>query len=419
MVVDRFARRIRTSGTNPATGEKSPLWSWSSMTSTTGLTVNDDTAFSYVPVLRVIDLISGVMGNFPLHVYEEQADGTRQRVKDESTRYLWGQPNPEMTYFNFWQTLFGHELVGNAFIFVVKDEIGQPAEIWPLEPRRMRVGRTSQGLKIYVIDGNDQAPMIDYKEGGEIVHIPSFSRDGLVGINPLSAGAEQIGLGLATEQHAARYFGKDATPEGILTSDQVISPDDSDRIAARWERNYGGGIQRKRAIAVLGSGAKYQSISTTPENSQLLGTRQHNAAVVASQMFGVPPHLLGIVDKSTSWGTGIAEQNRGMLVFVLSQRIGRFESAISSALLVRELTRRYAVFDPGGFLRGDIKQQYDIHDIGIKGGFVTINEARRDLELPPIGGGDKALVPVNMTPIDQLGKAPVLGPTPMRNGATP
>jgi HK97 family phage portal protein len=360
--------------------------------------VTDEKAFGLVPFYRGVQLIASTAAQ-PLHVFEEQDDGTRQSIKTEETSYLWRRPNPEMTKQTFWEIVFGHEVMGDAFIFVVKNENGGVATegddwgIWPIEPHRVRVGRTRDGRKIYELDG--ELPMFDYKDGGEIVHVPNFGRDTLRGINPVKVATEALGLGLSAQEYAARFYSEGSTPPGVLSSDQVLTPAQADALQKQWQRDHSG-LANRLKIAVLGHGAKFQQTSINPAEAQTLDTRKYSDRQAAT-LLGIPAHLLNDSEGASSWGTGLIELTKGWVSFGLQPHDTRFEQAIDDALLVRELTDRYAKFDMGGLLKGNILQQYEAIDKGVKGSFIVPNEGRKDLDLPPEQDGDQLLFPLNMT----------------------
>lgn len=392
-VLGNLIRSIRKTGDNPALKESLANWSWP-FKSLTGATVNDQTALSLTAFYRGVSLIASTVAGLPLHIHQENNDGTNEQIKTSDTMYLWRRPNPEMTKQTFWERVVADEVRGNAFIFVEKNGQGGVQYLWHIERQRVKVGRTSSGMKVYEID--EYQPMLDYKEGGEIVHIPNWG-DGLVGYDPVKVAVQAIALGLSAEEYAARYFGQGMAPPGILSSDMTLSPEDSDDMATRFALKYGG-TQNVGKPVVLGKGAKFQQLAVDPEKAQMDVLRRFQVAEIA-RLLGIPPHLLGDVERSTSWGSGIAEQGQGFVTYTLNPHTTRIEQAIDDALLVRELTNRYCNFDPGGLLRGNLLQQYQAHVLGW-GRFLTTNEIRKDLNLPPVPGGDVLMQPSNMAPID-------------------
>lgn len=398
MVLDRLTQRVRRSGPNPTLGDSGPWGPFWDTHSVTGATVTDESALSLTAYFRGIKLIAETIAGLPLHVYHEDDAGVPSLLKTPNTAYLWQRPNLEMTKQSLWERLVADEVRGNAFIWVDTDANGSPTEIWWVPRRLLRVGRTSDGRKVY--QGPEGLPMIDFRDGGEIVHIPNWG-DSLIGYDPIMVARQALSLGLSSEEYAARFFSQDGTPGGIITTDQPLTKDESDKVAAAWEKRQAG-TRNARRVAVLSHGSKFQQITLDPEKTQMQELRQFQGEEIA-RLLGIPPHLLGFTEKVTSWGAGIAEQSRGFVVFTLQAHINRFEQAINDALLVRELTDRYVKFDTGGLMRGTTLQRYQAYALGINAGWLSRNEARSDEDLPPKEGGDELTAGSNLLPLGDLG----------------
>src|SRR5439155_16590060 len=119
------------------------------------------------------------------------------------------------------------------------------------------------------------------------------------GMSPISYARQSIGLGLAAEKFGASFFGQGAHLSGVITV-----PGDLDKARARqmkesFEASHSG-LPNAHAIGVLSGGAAWQAISISPEDAQFLGTRAGQNLDIA-MLYGVPPHMLGQVDRTTSW----------------------------------------------------------------------------------------------------------------------
>jgi HK97 family phage portal protein len=395
MVMSSISRRIRRSGANPTLNQGRD-WGWWDSRSKTGTRVNDESALGVSAYFRGIKLISETIAGLPLHVYEKQADGTNVESQTPETAYLWLRPNIEMTRQSLWEHVIADEVRGNGFIWVDKNRFGDPLAIWYIDRRRVQVGRASSGQKVYLVD--NELAMIDFKDGGEIVHIPNWG-NGLVGYDLVKVMKEAIALGLTAEEYASKFFSEDGVPPGILTTDQTLNKAESDRIAKSWSEQ--AARHEWRRIRVLSNGAKFQQTALDPEEAQMSEVRGFQGEEVA-RFLGIPPHMLGFTEKVTSWGAGIAEQKNGFLVFTLQSHINRHEQAVNDALLVRELTRRYMKLDTGGLLRGTTLQRYQAYALGYAR-WLTPNDIRRDEDLPPLEGGDILPAASNLIPIDQMG----------------
>jgi HK97 family phage portal protein len=108
-------------------------------------------------------------------------------------------------------------------------------------------------------------------------------------------------------------------------------------------------------------------------------------------LFGVPPHMLGQVDKTTSWGTGIEQQGIGFLAYTLAAWLGRFEDAWS-AMLARPLA---AKFNVDALLRTDAAGRMAFYSAARAAGILTQNEIRALENFGPVEGGDDIAAPLN------------------------
>ena len=103
--------------------------------------------------------------------------------------------------------------------------------------------------------------------------------------------------------------------------------------------------------------------------------------------------MIGIVDRSTSWGTGIEQQEMGFVRNTLAGYLKRYENAITKLSPPGNFVR----FDLSHRLRGDKGARYAAYSLGRLGGWLSANDIRADEDMPPITGpgGDEYLVPIN------------------------
>lgn len=405
MVLDAVARRIRRDGPNPTT-KRDSWWPFSSsnLWSTTGK-VNDAAALSQPAFYRGVTLIARTLASLPLQVFLEtiESDGTEgptKKLKSPDTAYIWRRPNIEMTRQAMWERVFADEVRGNGFIWVDKDDNGGIAGIWWLARQRVRVGRASNGQKVYEVDG--ELPMIDYKQGGEIVHFPNWG-DGLVGYDPVQIASKAIALGLSAEEYAKQSFEDGGVPNGLLTTEQPLDQQQADQVLANWVAR----IKSNRP-AVLGRGVTYEQLRADAEKVQMLEVMNFSVAQIA-RLLGLPTHLLAAENTVSTWGAGMEEQNRMLIVFNFQGHVNTVEQGVSDDLLVRELTNRFAKFNYGGLLRGTLLSQLQALKLA---DFMKVNEKRAMLELEPVPDGDQILVMTNMAPLDKLDEQAMAAPGP-------
>lgn len=365
--------------------------------SRTGMSVTPDTALRVSAVFACVRLIAGTIGTLPIHVYRRER-ARRVRVDDHpAARVLTERPNPYGTRQQFIEQLVVHLLLwGNAFVSVVRNELGYPLEMYLVHPARVRIWGDGKVRQYWVDDRPVTVP-------DELVHIPALSVDPTtgIGLSPIAVAREAVGIALASEEAAARFWEAGGIVSGIITTDASLSPEQAKRLLAAWEQMHRGASRAART-AVLDSGAKWQPVSAPWKDFQFLEQRQFQVAEIA-RLFGVPPHLIGDVERSTSWGTGIAHQTLGFLQFTLRPWLVRIEEQFTHDLV---WTRNvYVQFSVEGLLRADIETRFKAYRMGREMGIYTANEIRELEDLAPVTGGDTLFVPANWVAVGRAATA--------------
>jgi len=142
---------------------------------------------------------------------------------------------------------------------------------------------------------------------------------------------------------------------------------------------------------------EYQPITMSPEDSQLLELMGYNRTEICG-IFGVPPWLVGAIEKTSSWGTGLEEQVRGFVKFTINPDLVGIQQRIWKDLLsTPEKKRYYAEFLTEQLLKGDIKTRNEAYKAALGGtqhpGYMVPNEIRKLENLPPLEGGDELFRP--------------------------
>ncbi|MFX0573111.1 phage portal protein [Nocardia nepalensis] len=376
--------------------------------SESGVTVSERTALQHLTVYACVRLVADAVASLPLDAYR-----SRGKVREEiSPAPSWvRRPDPRWTRFEWlFQVVCSLALRGNAYLHITARDLSQfPTVLEPLHPDEVILhGVDTRGIptggRISYSFLGQPIPAAD------IVHLRRFVLPGsLIGLSPIEQARQSIGLGLAAERFGARWFGQSANPSSVLETDQPLSADAVTHLQKQWISSHGG----RRHPAVLSGGVKWRPISITPEESQFLETRKFQRAEIA-MLYGVPPHMIGDTEKSTSWGSGIEQQSIGFATFTLRPWLTCIEDALSDLLPRGQLAK----FNVGGLLRGDQRARYDAYASARNAGWMSVNEIRALEDLPPIPGGDSYIQPLNYGP---LGTDPTSSdePTPQEDPSGP
>lgn len=370
-----------------------------------GVAVSEYNALSYLEVFKCVDLISRTLAFVPTITYRKLDRGKERATNHPNYRLLRHQVNPRMTAFRFKQTITGHLLTwGNGYSQIIRARDGRVAELYILRPDRMKI--TGSAVKpVYEyrpINPQVGREVIKFKPD-EILHIPGFGFDGIKGYSLITLARQSIGMGLALEEHGARYFSNDSRPGGVLKSPRKVSDNVRKNVISSWE-NAHRGIENKHKVALLEDGIEWQRIGIPPEDSQFLETRQFQAEDIDG-FYHVPPHMVGHTEKSTSYGTGIEHQTLHFLQFTMEPWFALFESEYLLHLFAPEEREVYfAEFLQEALLRADSKARAEFYKSLWGIGSLSadqILEKENMNPLPPGRGGDLHFVPLNMIPLDQ------------------
>lgn len=377
-----------------------------------GVAVTPSSSMNMSAVWRSVMVTAGVAAALPLHAYKS---GTLERVESP----MLTDPHPEMTNVEVWQLLHAHRLLwGDGIAQKLRTRAGGPVrELWPVSPWRVqRIARVKPteanpgGKEFDIID--DAGVLHRDLTTRDIFHVPGFSTDGVRGRSVISHAAQGIGLALAAEKSAARFFGRGAQLSGVLTTEQRLEQDQADALKERWHAKVGG-VDNSHEIAVLDSGAKFQTMTMPYRDAQLLESRRFAVAEMA-RWFGVPLFLLFETERSTSWGTGLEQQAQGWVTFDLyPQHLARVEARVT-----KELTRpgEYAKYSVQGLLRADSLARAEFYRVMREVGALNADEIRELEDRSPIadGSGQTYLQPANMQPLGTIPpvKQPPLPPPP-------
>lgn len=352
--------------------------------------VSAERAMQHSAVYACNRIISGTIAQLPMRVYHDSKGGVAQ---EDSThplaRMLRLQPNPHMSASMFWRSVITSAVLrGNGYAWIERNRAGRVLALWPLLPGR---------CEPYLVSGvNEIAYAVEVSAGkrvallsDDVIHIPgSLEWDGLRAKSPLSAAAAAVGIGLDADDFAATHLKNDATPPGVLEYPSKVSPELAELIRGQWQ-NAGTGASRGK-VRVVSEGGVFKPVSLSPEDAQLLETRRFQIEDIA-RIYGVPPHMIGAVDKTTSWGSGVEQQSIGFVQYTLGMHIKAIEQELELKLFPD--SPYFAQVDVRGLLRGDAKTRNDAYKAAIGGssgpGWMTANEIRRLEDLPPIEDGDK------------------------------
>lgn len=386
--------QIREGGYHPS--NKPPTWLIGDGNNTkSGVSITQENVIGIPAVYAVTGAISESLAMLPLVVYERNKRETQKAVKHPLYKLLQIAPNTFQDKITFLAYLIDSALLaGNGYSQVVRDNVGRPAELIPLNPSYVEpiVKNEKSGIKIFY----DYSPPNGNKSvfsGIEILHIRNKHTDGIKGKSPITLCRESFGLAKAAELHGAYTFANGASLSGYLKIPEWLEDEASaNRLANGWNKKYSG-VNKSGGTAVLEGGAEWHQVSMSNEDAQFVDVRKFSIEEMI-RIFRCPPHKIGHLEKSTF--SNIEHQGIEFVTDTLMPNGARIESAIN-ALFFADTPQYYVKFNYDALLRGDTVTRFQAYKLAVDGGWFNRNEVREKEEMNPAEGLDEYLHPLNMT----------------------
>jgi HK97 family phage portal protein len=351
-----------------------------------GTNINADTAMQITAVFACVRILSDNVSTLPLDTFVSSGETRRPFPAPQWMSFQLGGVG-KIDIIS--QMVVSILLNGDAFVAIRRDGQFRVISLEVLNPADVTVHRVSGDTVYRINGGGSDLTRLD------ILHVPGMMMPGaLTGMSPVEYARESLGLSAAATQYGAAFFGGGALPGMTVEVPGEMSNVGIKALKRAWnDVHQGAGNSHK--LAVLTEGAKFTKVSVNPDDAQFLQTRQFQVPDVA-RIYGVPPHLIGDATGSTSWGSGLAEQNSSFVQHTLRPLVERIESGFNWLLHSEGLPAdAFVKLTLDGMLRGSNKDRLESYVAGIEAGFYTIDEVRAWENLPPLPMSTKPQKVVN------------------------
>ena len=399
---DRWrAERRKSAGTSEQL-TLDQLLSWLGVHDVSGGALSEATYYACLKVL------SESIGKLPLRLMQTTSD--RGVVPMRSHRYyrmLNERPNRFMSASVFWTYVeYCRNHYGNAYALIDTSNPQRP-QLWPLDPRNMRVWYDDAKMlntvpDVYYVYSTPTGPITFGSE--EVLHFKSHQTvGGLVGVSVREQLASTIQGNIKAQKLVEKMYESGMTAKAVLQYTGNIKDASKDTLTKGIEAYAKGEMKSKgiENIIPIPLGMTLTPLNIKLADNQFLEVKQFSALQIAAA-FGVKPNQVGDYTKS-SYASAEAQQ-LSFLVDTLLFIVKQYEEEIGYKLLsdAEEAAGYHAKFNTAVILRADLKTQIDALSTAVNSFLYTPNEAREFLDKPAIEGGDQLLgngasIPVQFT----------------------
>jgi HK97 family phage portal protein len=362
-----------------------------------------DSALQLSTVWACIDRRASIIASLPFFAYEQQASGQKTLARGSRLfTLLHDAPNARMTPFEFWRSMImNHDLRGNGYARIERDQrTGEAVSLWPMPADQVEPEVLQDGSIVYQYTVGSSVAVLAEQS---VLHLKGLG-NGTVGLGKLEFMRASTDEAARAQTSATKLWGTQGKPTGVLMLDHVLQPEQRKQLLARFGEMAQGNTAR---LFVLEANMKYQQLSLTPEQQQLLESRRF-AVEELCRWFDVPPVLVHH-SNVTTWGSGIEQIVSGFYKFTIAPMTVSIAQAVRRSVMTPKQRAAMVVeHNLDALLRADPAARSSYYASAVQNGYMRRNEVRQLENLTPDSSpmANELTVQSNLVPLSMLGKIP-------------
>lgn len=348
-----------------------------------GLYGDPERAMDDAGISGIVRLISGTTAKPPLLAYRLSGDD-RERVRGHWVEELFKRPNSWMTGWELRRMLTAHIILhGDGYAWKRMSGV-RTTELIPWHPSKVRVVQDDPyEPPVYELTGKTGRRIVP---ATEMFHLRDLTLNGVNGSSRILEDRQGILLSAAARVFGTSYFMNGSEHGVAIEFDRQLTPEQRTQVKDAWNESHQGPY-RAHAAAVMEYGGKVKPTSATNQQSQFLELRSFQVEDSARRS-QVPAHLIGLMEKQSSWGTGVEQNTIGFLTFSVADYWKAWQTTIQRDIIPeneRDIFVEHLIAD---LLSTDLKTQMESYALAIQNTILSPNEVRKKMNLPPREGGD-------------------------------
>lgn len=357
-----------------------------------GVVVTPENCEESPTVQAIVNAVCTTIQSLPVHVIRKGTSNGRESketLPSHPVARLLEQPNDWQTSTDYWGDLASVLVRYGRYVAIKGRGVTGPIRrLYPVQPSavvidqddelsvRFRVTST-RGQREYTLD--------------EVHYVRGRAKDFLCGDSPVVKAREAIGLEIAAQRFGAAFFGNGATPGLVFRPKPGVTINPEQRTQFLDSVQAFASVSKRFKAMLLPHGLETPDpIKVENDKAQFLETRKMQRSVIAGA-FGVPPHLVGDLERGTF--SNIEHQSQEFQEKVILPYVRVIERAMERDLLTVD-DRRAGIairFNLDAALRADFKSRQEGLKMQREAGVINPNEWREREGMNPRTdpGGDE------------------------------
>jgi HK97 family phage portal protein len=235
----------------------------------------------------------------------------------------------------------------------------------------------------------------------------------LMGESPLVSAYDDIGIGSAIAAQQTNFYRNQARPSAVLSTDLVLSKDQTQDLRDRWNDQAKG--LHQGGTPILTAGLKVQPWSVGSKDAATADILKLSNEHIALA-FRIPLQIFGIGGTTYS-STELLMQS--WIASGLGFALNHIEEAFGVLFDLEGQPDEYVEFDTAALLRSSQKERIEALARGVQGGIFAPNEARNIEGFDSVKFGDEPRVQQQVVPLSAAAAIPAAPAAPASPPAPP
>ena len=321
------------------------------------------------------NILSNSVALLPIKVVS-YIGGKKTEIEHPLNKVLNLSPNPRYSHFNFFKLLVESLILnGNGYAYIRRDDKLNVVGLDLIDPSYVQPMPQDDGTVKYIVAGMGSAV-----DSANMIHLFQHCDDMMNGISVIKYADMTLRSAFDTEKQANNFYKRGAGLLGVLKAQAPLTEAQKTQIAQSWEksvsRTNGGGV------AILPQGLDFQSISVSPEDAQLLESRNYDTIQIC-RYFNCSP--LKVFDYSHMSYSSLEQVSLSYLQDSVLPYTQLIEDEFNRKLFKPSEMGEIAIdFDYTALIGTDKKTEAEYYRTLLTNGILTPNEVREKLGFAPV-----------------------------------
>lgn len=333
--------------------------------------VTREMALNIPTVGACVELIGNTIATLPINLYKVQDGKVKKVENDNRIKLLNDDTGDTLDGFQLKKALVEDYLLeGNGYAYINK--VGNSFKsLHYVKEKDVSININSDPIfKDYdlIVNGNSYRPY-------EFIKVLRKSKNGATGIGIVQSNPMVLAVAYNSLKYENVLAKTGGNKKGFIKADGKLDEDSKTSLKEQWNKLYSGNSEN---CIVLNSGLDFKESASTSTEMQLNENKESNGIEIC-KLLNIPPSMLS---KNGSTSDGEYERYVKMAILPILKAI--ITALNRDLLLEREKGSFYYAFDIKELLKGDLEKRFKAYEIGIKNGFLGVNEVRYEEDREPI-----------------------------------